>query len=382
MSKKQVYNIINDLYVPGPEVNPSITEILPPVNFIVKCNKMLGFHLQHMEEFDLPEKIYGDVEQKAERIIRTYQNREGSTGVLLEGEKGSGKTMLAKLICKIANSLDMPVIVVSDNYSSTEFNQFIQSIKQPKIVLFDEFEKTFAKTIEIGENFSFSSQENLLTLLDGTMTNKTLYLFTCNDIASVSDKLLNRPGRIFYHITYDGLDDKFIEGYCMDNLNNKEFYEDFKTISILYTSFNFDILKALVEESNRYDESPTKFIDIINARPTSYSTNFNVDIFDECNNKIHLYPTTLNLNINYLSNHYAFAKNKEDYEKCYGKTVKLNPNDEPIEGKSFDKRYIFFLKKENAKISGGKLIIKNEYGHTAIFSKISAKKRFAFVENM
>ena len=135
----------------------------------------------------------------------------------------------------------------------------MQDIEQPIIVLFDEFEKVYDS----------DDQEQMLTLLDGVFPSKKLFVLTCNDKWRVDKHMRNRPGRIFYMLDFKGLDQEFIREYCVDNLDaDKQHYIDkICNIAQLFSEFNFDMLKALVEEMNRYNESPQDALKMLNAKP-------------------------------------------------------------------------------------------------------------------
>jgi hypothetical protein len=133
----------------------------------------------------------------------------------------------------------------------------MQTIDQPCIVLFDEFEKVY----------SSEEQEAILTLLDGVFPSKKLFMLTCNDKWRVDSHMRNRPGRIYYMIDYKGLDMQFIMEYCGDNLVNKLHIPKLCSIASLFNQFNFDMLKALVEEMNRYNETPEEALKMLNAKP-------------------------------------------------------------------------------------------------------------------
>jgi hypothetical protein len=107
----------------------------------------------------------------------------------------------------------------------------------------------------------------MLTLLDGVYPSKKLFLLTCNDKWRVDSHMRNRPGRIFYMIDFKGLDEAFIREYCEDNLNAKEYIDKICSIATLFSEFNFDMLKAMVEDMNRYNESPTDVMKLLNAKP-------------------------------------------------------------------------------------------------------------------
>jgi hypothetical protein len=94
--------------------------------------------------------------------------------------------------------------------------------------------------------------------------------------------MMNRPGRIFYSIDFKGLEVAFIREYCEDRLNNKEYIDKICEISGLFGEFNFDLLKALVEEMNRYNETPQEALEMLNAKPQhgSDQTRYEVRFFD------------------------------------------------------------------------------------------------------
>jgi hypothetical protein len=87
----------------------------------------------------------------------------------------------------------------------------------------------------------------------------------------------NRPGRIFYMIDFSGLDTAFVREYCEDNLNNKEHINSVCNISTIFNQFNFDMLKAMVEDMNRYGETPQEVIKLLNAKP-EFSSDVKFDV--------------------------------------------------------------------------------------------------------
>jgi hypothetical protein len=231
-----------------------IQESLPVGNYTVRFNPMEGFSLEEVEPFRMPGKVYGDCLRNADRIVKTFTQRDGNTGVLLTGEKGSGKTLLAR---QIAIQSGLPVIIVNSDHSGDNFNSFLSSITQPCIVFLDEFEKTYNR----------ESQEKILTLLDGTYQSRKLFLLTSNDKFRIDNNMKNRPGRIFYLIEFGGLEEEFIIEYCQDNLKDQSYVPDVVRVSRLFDIFNFDLLAAIVEESNRYGENPKDLLGLLNAKP-------------------------------------------------------------------------------------------------------------------
>jgi len=232
-------------------------EALPAGNYTVGQDMFGNFFLEQIDSFELPKKLYGDSLRHTDRIINTFFSRPAQTGVMLNGEKGSGKTMLAKNVANELAKQGVPTIVINRDWTGDGFFKLLQDIDQLCVVLFDEFEKVYDK----------DDQEQILTLLDGVFGSKKLYMFTVNDKWRVDQHMRNRPGRIYYMLDFKGLSPEFIVEYCEDNLTDKKYIDQIVSIASLFGEFNFDMLKALVEEMNRYNESPTDALAMLNAKP-------------------------------------------------------------------------------------------------------------------
>ena len=242
------------------ENNFDIRTLLPVGNYTVNQNEMTGeYYLSEIAEFSVKGKRYGHTDQHVDRILSTFADRSASTGVLLAGEKGSGKSLLAKSVAIKAAEDGIPTIVINTPHCGDNFNQFIQTIDQPCVVLFDEFEKVY----------NSENQEQLLTLLDGVFASKKLFVLTVNDKYRVDYHMRNRPGRIFYLFDFAGLEVEVIKEYCQDNLINKSHIDQVCRVSGLFKEFTFDMLTALVQEMNRYGETPQQAMKHLNAKPES-----------------------------------------------------------------------------------------------------------------
>lgn len=245
-----------------------VLDNLPAATYIVKKNDMTGkMYLQTTSNFELPAKIYGNPGERVARIITTFNSRTRSTGILLSGDKGSGKTLLSKSLANELIADNVPVIVVNEAWCGQAFNELIGHINQPAMVLFDEFDKVYDK----------EEQQELLTLLDGTVETKKLFVLTTNS-GHVDEHLLNRPGRIYYKFKYDGISEDFVREYIDDVLINKEHVESIVVISNSFAAFTFDMLQALIEEMNRYGESAEKAIENLNIDITNESVSYSINV--------------------------------------------------------------------------------------------------------
>ena len=327
-------------------------EALPAGNYTVKTDPFGNFFLESIDRFEIKGKVYGDSTKRADRILSTFSDRTASTGVMLTGEKGSGKTLLSKMLAVKGYDQGIPTIVINNAWHGEAFNTLIQSIEQPCIVLFDEFEKVYDE----------HEQEAMLTLLDGVYPSKKLFVLTCNDKWRVNSHMRNRPGRIFYSLEYKGLEESFIREYCQDNLNAKEHTDRIVGIAGTFDQFNFDMLKALVEEMNRYNETPQEAMSMLNTKP-EYGDNSSY---------------TMKLVINGEEVKETNMEEKEWHGNPLSKSIGLSykvVEDAGTDDESWDWESVRFSPSELKKIdaNGTKYVFTNDKGTSLILTKVKAK---------
>ena len=215
-------------------------------------SQMQRFELKFVKKkFKFPYKIYDLDNALINRVTKTYKSTNGNLGVLLNGTKGTGKTVTTKNMC---NALSMPVLIITENIPGLA--KFINQIEQDIIVLIDEYEKVFK-----GDN----STGQLLSVMDGVLENghRRVFLLTTNQLY-VNVNILQRPGRVRYLKKYTDLELHTIEEILDDLLEKPahreaiiEFLSQLKLITV-------DIVKAVVSEVNIHDEPPSAFEKVFN----------------------------------------------------------------------------------------------------------------------
>lgn len=271
------YIISNDNIRIIPDAAVNIAEKLPLATYTVEAMPTNELYLKRFADFTEPSRVYGEADEQSTRIIYTFEKRERNTGVMLGGEKGSGKTFLAKYISWKMLKKGYSTILINEQYDTVALSQLIMTITEPCLIIFDEFEKIYTKDTE--EDMK-DPQTGLLTLLDGLLITKKLFIFTCNECDRITGMMKNRPGRIFYNIEFGGLSDSIIESYCKENLKNGKHLVEILNMKKMFEHFTFDMLQALVEEVNRYNESPLTAVKMMNIIPEAKSDYYAVTVTD------------------------------------------------------------------------------------------------------
>lgn len=230
----------------------------------------LGVHLKSRDPFRALPRVYGKHPGWSRRILDTFAAKDGNMGVLLAGEKGGGKSLLARLISHDASLQGMSTLVLEADHGARGIGVFLSTLTDPTVVFVDEFEKIF--------RINSGAQEEFLSLLDGTSGSRHLFLLTVNDVQQLNGLLLNRPGRIHYRIDFTGLDRQFILDYCGEHLEKTEELDGILLIASCFENFNFDMLKSLVEEINRYGETAVEAARLLNISPENTSRDFELAI--------------------------------------------------------------------------------------------------------
>ncbi len=231
------------------------------------------------DKFEFGFKLYGIDEKLVNHVLTTYNKQEHkhNLGVLLNGAKGTGKTVTAKYL---ANKLGLPVIICDKPYGGLA--NFLASINHDCVFFFDEFEKNFR--VECGDDDNCAG-EDLLSVMDGVYSgnNCHVFLLTTNEL-KVNDNLLSRPSRIRYLKSFgDVIDRNILEEYVDDNLRRPKYKDEIMEFIDTLTMATIDIVKSIVDEVNLHDCGVEEFKRFFNVKEANYSyyiRSWYVDIYD------------------------------------------------------------------------------------------------------
>lgn len=216
-------------------------------------------------KLNLPDKVY-ELEEDTifkTRVLNNFNKNDKSVGIMLAGTKGTGKTMLAKVIAKESN---LPIIIVDSQYPANRLVTFFKQFTTPVCIIFDEIEK----------NFDTSS---MLDFLDGVeKTTKKLVLMTCNNLNRVSEYLQDRCSRVRYIRKYTPTDNlAFLPMLIEDKQikNAKEVEEFIKTKFMLPSIDNINAFLNEVKELEDEDISLDSIIKYMNINLNNNPSNSN-----------------------------------------------------------------------------------------------------------
>jgi hypothetical protein len=233
---------------------------------------------------DIPTPLY-DVDQNFRKLVlNSFNHYSSNLGVTLSGDKGTGKTVCAKLL---AIESKLPVIAIPNRIPlSVDFKEGLNNIKQDVVIFIDEFEKLFADS----KDDKFHNQNSFLSLMDGINSiHKKLFIFTVNE--SISKYLKNRPSRVKYFKNYEGISTKLVEIIIEDLLVNKDFKEDLIK-NIVLNECTIDILISIIKEINIHNIPYSEFKDFFNY--TIESIKYQVSKFHN-NSFVYLGMTSINV---------------------------------------------------------------------------------------
>ena len=236
---KQIWLQDGNIFSQGSATTVSHPEGLPKGIYEVKLS-MTGFYLSKIaESFTFDYKLYGLNQKFIDYVLKTYENTTGNLGVLLDGIKGTGKTVVAKELC---NHLQLPVILVQSMGSDTNdklIKYLSTAIDFDCIFFFDEYEK------------EFKDSSDVLSFMDGTYNSiyRKVFLLTTNEL-NVDPNLLGRPSRIRYKKSFGNLSEEVTREILNDILEDKTAIEKVIELTHSMNIITIDLIKAIATEIN------------------------------------------------------------------------------------------------------------------------------------
>lgn len=235
---KQIWLQDGNIFSQGSATTVSHPEGLPKGIYEVKVS-MTGFYLSKIaESFTFDYKLYGLNQKFIDYVLKTYENTTGNLGVLLDGIKGSGKTVVAKELC---NRLQLPVILVQSMGDSNDklIKYLSTTINFDCIFFFDEYEK------------EFKDSSDVLSFMDGTYNSiyRKVFLLTTNEL-NVDSNLLGRPSRIRYKKSFSNLSEEVTKEILNDILEDKTAIEKVIELTHSMNIITIDLIKAIATEIN------------------------------------------------------------------------------------------------------------------------------------
>jgi len=187
--------------------------------------------------FKMPIKLYGDIEKHATRIVRDYHKRDNAMGVLLTGQRGGGKTLLARQISNKLLSAGLPVLDIRSPIPPAVLRTVIQ-IVGPCVLFFDEYSRTYSDT---------ELRETMLTLFSDSEIPKVMFIVTDNNVNNIGGTILLRPGRFKFHINHSGMDLSVAEEMMKDAGMNPDIIAYMKEY-IEINQVTYDVLSSVISE--------------------------------------------------------------------------------------------------------------------------------------
>lgn len=209
----------------------------------IMIQKQEFFSLLEAHDFEIPEtKIYGQHLDKVKKVLNSMDKMNRNLGVILSGDKGIGKSLFSKCLGLKARKKGIPVILVNEYHEGIA--NFLEEIEQTVMILFDEYDKTF-------DEKKHNCQAEMLSLFDGVSAGKKLFVITCNEIQSLSQYLINRPGRFHYHFRFLYPTADEIRDYMEDKLD-KQYYDEIENVIAFSVrmNLNYDCLRSIAFELN------------------------------------------------------------------------------------------------------------------------------------
>lgn len=240
-------------YKEGNKYFPNNTDIIPimPLGiYMCKYNdrKYTIESLRISDSFTIPDNNIESIEDSIFKsvIVKDFENTEKNIGVLLNGVKGTGKTLLAEKIC---NELKLPVFVLTELLPKSMLEEFFNSLTQKCVIFIDEYDKEYGQS------------DTLLSVMDGALKPKhpVLFLLTSNEL-EINKNMINRPNRILYRRNYFGLDLDVSKQLVMTYVKNESRANEASELVNKIDLLTYDVLFNFINTINNHEDVEVKVL--------------------------------------------------------------------------------------------------------------------------
>lgn len=252
MSKTTEFIKIGDRLVIKP--NGADYDLIPGKVYDLSYDRYSGDDVfKENGELSLPSKVYTSKKDEffKKRVLTYFNNAfTDTTGVMLAGTKGTGKTIMAKVLAKESN---LPIIIVDPQYPEHRLIKYFKQISTPVCILFDEVDKSF-------------DTEKMLDFLDGLQkTSKKLVIMTCNNLGRVSEYLQDRCSRIRYLRKYTTEDNLEFLNILIEDMGIKNVEEVSKFCRENIKLLSMDNIVAFLNEVKMLEDEDITLEEIISV---------------------------------------------------------------------------------------------------------------------
>lgn len=214
---------------------------IPPAVYRISLTPSGIDLIKDRASFEVPARIFGRAEQYANMIVQDFVNRpETTTGAIMDGLKGNGKSMTCELIANKAIKRDIPVILVDEAFGH-EILLSVARLCAPCVLMFDEFGKVYSESRK-----ETNEREGLLPLFSDSSLKQVLFLITSNTKEELNQYILDRPGRFKYRIEFGGMTMSEVVT-VLDDFNLKPEIRKYIEIYCAIKKMSYDMIKTMAK---------------------------------------------------------------------------------------------------------------------------------------
>lgn len=202
-------------------------------------------------------EVYGSHDKYAELFYRGYMNRNNSTGVLLTGLKGTGKTLISRILSKRFLEEGKPVIIIDRELPVPVIVDTVGRIEGEYLLVIDEFEK----------NYEEAEQNKLLSFLDGLHNSKRMVIIIANDVSKLTKFIVDRPNRMLFRKHFKGLTHEELTDYLNSRIgtSHPELREELEKYIDITPNVSFDIVTNIVDTCMMFGFTFQEVLEVLNV---------------------------------------------------------------------------------------------------------------------